>query len=71
MAYNVYVACDGCGEELFNITNQTISITRAEKIAKKYGWAVPKAGGWYCKECSWRTRPAPDPDDYLFEEDET
>lgn len=29
MAYNVYVACDCCGEELFNQTNQTVSITKA------------------------------------------
>ena len=59
MAYNVYVACDCCGEELFNQTKQTVSITKAMKTAKKKGWKI-KDGGWYCKDCQWKITPPPD-----------
>lgn len=58
MAYNVYVACDCCGEKLFAITNETVSITRAEKAAKLKGWKVTQ-DGWYCQDCLWKTKPPP------------
>ena len=57
MAYNVYVACEVCGEEMFCVTNKTVSITKAEQIAKKRGWKVTKEGGWYCKDCQWKITP--------------
>lgn len=60
MAYNVHVSCDCCGEELFATTNQTVSITRAEQIAKKRGWKTTKTGGWYCKDCLWKITPPPE-----------
>lgn len=58
MAYNVYVACDCCGEELFVVTNKTISITNAGKIAKSRGWKVNQQG-WYCQDCLWKTKLPP------------
>ena len=51
MAYNVYVACDRCGEDPFAWTNQTISISRAKRIVTAAGWYVLDDGAWYCHEC--------------------
>ena len=60
MAYKVYVTCDCCGEELFAITNKTVSITRAEKTARAHGWKVTPTG-WFCSDCLWKTKPPPRP----------
>ncbi len=54
LAYNVYVACDRCGEDPFVWTNQTAPISRAKRIVKAAGWHVTKDGAWYCAEC-WET----------------
>ena len=51
MAYNVYICCDQCGCAPFAWTNVTVSISKAERIAKKAGWKVTKQGAWYCPEC--------------------
>lgn len=46
-----------------SVTNKTVSITKAEQIAKKRGWKVTKEGGWYCKDCQWKiTPPKPRPE---------
>lgn len=60
MAYKVCVACECCGEELFEAKNETVSITRARQLARKAGWKVTEDGGWYCKDCLWKITPRPD-----------
>lgn len=50
MAYNVYICCDKCGTDPFAWTNITVSLSKAEMIAKKNGWKITKEG-WYCPEC--------------------
>jgi hypothetical protein len=54
LSYNVYVACDRCGEDPFAWKNQTVTISRAKRIVKSAGWHVRKDGAWYCSEC-WET----------------
>ncbi|MPM27691.1 hypothetical protein SDC9_74204 [bioreactor metagenome] len=51
MAYNVYVRCNECGEELECFTNQTISVTAFEKYGRRHGW-IAKNPNWYCPECA-------------------
>lgn len=50
MAYNSYFACDVCGDEGCAWTNQTVSVSRAEKIARRMGWKIGK-NGWTCPRC--------------------
>ena len=54
MAYNVYFACDECGET-FCWTNFTVTYNRAVKYARKRGWTVGKRG-WHCPECKAKRR---------------
>jgi hypothetical protein len=51
MAYNVYAACDKCGESILSFgVNHPMPITRAVYIARKRGWSVGKKG-WICPDC--------------------
>ena len=58
MAYNVYIACDKCGECIAFPCNVTYSMTRAIKRAKKCGWKVKRVKGiigstdFLCPECA-------------------
>ncbi len=58
MAYNIYVACDRCGEDPFEWKNQNISMRRAKKLVKEAGWYVTGDGRWYCEECGETIRKA-------------
>jgi len=49
MAYNVYVSCNECGVECNNFTNETISVSKYEKYARRRGWYA-KNPRWYCPE---------------------
>lgn len=52
MAYNVYVACDHCGEIGPSWINLTVPMKLAREIAEKEGWTVKRDGkGWYCPKC--------------------
>lgn len=52
MAYNVYIACDHCGEIGPSWINLTVSKRLAREIAEKEGWTVKRDGnGWYCPKC--------------------
>ena len=52
MAYNVYIACDHCGEIGPSWINLTVSKRLAREIAEKEGWTVKRdGGGWYCPKC--------------------
>ena len=51
MAYNVYICCDRCGNEIFSWINTTVSLSLATKIARHHGWMVTKYGGFYCPKC--------------------
>ena len=50
MAYNVYYICDCCGNEGAAWVNYTVSLSRCQKIARKYGWKIGKYG-WICPSC--------------------
>lgn len=56
MAYNVYFCCDKCGAT-WSWVNQTVNLSTATRIARKYGWQVGKTG-WLCQNCRNRKRPA-------------
>lgn len=51
MAYNVYICCDRCGCNYLAWTNMTVSVSKAERIAKSKGWKVTHSGAWYCQDC--------------------
>lgn len=52
MAYNVYVACDHCGEIGPSWINLTVPKSLAREMVEKEGWTVKRDGnGWYCPKC--------------------
>lgn len=51
MAYNCYAICDECGEVFRNYTNQTVSMTKMEKLARGNGWTISRHGKWICPSC--------------------
>ena len=57
MAYNVYVACDRCGEQLHISCNNTRSMTKAIEKAMHYGWEVTRKKNcideteFFCPDC--------------------
>lgn len=50
MAYNVYFACDQCGEVGAAWANHGVSQSICIKIAREAGWKVGKKG-WICPSC--------------------
>lgn len=57
MAYNVYFSCDNCGTEGGACCNITVSLARAEKIARRQGWRLGKRG-WICPNCQEKMKAA-------------
>ena len=55
MAYNVYFACDGCGDTGLAWTGVTVNVSRATMYARKRGWQVGEKG-WFCPHCKMRLR---------------
>lgn len=62
MAYNVYIACDRCGECIQLSCNNTYSMTRAIEKAKKCGWKVKRVKAiigitdFLCPECAEKVK---------------
>ena len=50
MAYNVYFACDKCGNEGMAWCNHSVSLSICIKLAREAGWKVGKRG-WICPRC--------------------
>ena len=50
MAYNVYFACDSCGNEGYAWTNKCVAYSNAQRIARSLGWKIGK-NGWICPKC--------------------
>ncbi len=50
MAYNVYFACDNCGNVGASWVNYNARLANTIKIAREHGWRVGKRG-WICPDC--------------------
>ena len=50
MAYNVYFACDKCGNEGMAWCNHSVSLNICIELARETGWKVGKRG-WICPRC--------------------
>lgn len=50
MAYNVYFACDKCGNEGTAWCNFSVALSRCIKLPREAGWQVGNRG-WICPRC--------------------
>ena len=55
MAYNVYFACDKCGNEGMDWGNHSVSLSICIKMAREAGRKGGKRG-WICPGCQQKRR---------------
>lgn len=55
MAYNVYFACDVCGNEGLSWVNHMVAYSTCVMYARQSGWKVGKRG-WICPSCQKKKR---------------